>query len=250
MKPHRGRTVSAINEFVESQKAQAAEDGIPTELTAWFFNSEVTPSLTRTPINQVPPLTVEGYRTGGTTALCDAVGEALNAISRQEETSGTAIKPKIVVAIVTDGEENDSKRFKKSQILEMISRLEAKQNYTVVYLGANVDAWSESSTIGVAKGNTSAYNVEHIGEAMRDLGMRTRTLARSADYSTKNMYGGGNDDKSAQFDVQPVGDVFAPVVSADKSPNERFNPRDVAILGGDPHYKGNQNARRHRIRSN
>ncbi len=76
----------------------------------------------------------------GDTPLLDAVGTVL---TRYEELgSGT------ILMIITDGQENSSKVWKKDAIQALIKKRE-ERGWKVLYLGANVDEFHEARSLGV-----------------------------------------------------------------------------------------------------
>ena len=82
----------------------------------------------------------------GGTPLLDAVGETL---TRYAAKCGEAT----TVVIITDGEENESRSWKKGAVQDLIKAREAA-GWRVLYLGANVDAFAEAGALGVSRATT------------------------------------------------------------------------------------------------
>ena len=59
--------------------------------------------------------------------------------------------------IITDGMENSSHEFTKAKIKEMISDRQEKASWDFVYLGANIDAAKEATSIGIDGSNAVKY---------------------------------------------------------------------------------------------
>lgn len=89
------------------------------------------------------------------TPLLDAVGETLTRL-RQELSSKT------VVMIITDGQENASKRWTKEKVKTLVEDLSGR-GWKFLYLGANVDQFSEAGSLGIAPGAAAAYAPTSIG---------------------------------------------------------------------------------------
>ena len=88
------------------------------------------------------------------TALFDAIGKTLQLMTSLDP-------PKVLVAILTDGQENDSQEFKeKKAILELIKACEGK-GWQFVYLASGPDAMS-----GQSFGISASFRASHSAEGM------------------------------------------------------------------------------------
>jgi uncharacterized protein YegL len=127
-------------------------------LTAVTFDTQVKTLFTDVPLAEVPQLDSSNYRPGGNTALYDALGVSLDeltsAIRQEDHPYGT---DRALVIVMTDGQENSSRRFTKQQVSDGIKSREAAGNWTFVYLGADQDAWAASEGLGFAAGNVAGY---------------------------------------------------------------------------------------------
>jgi hypothetical protein len=91
----------------------------------------------------------------GGTALLDAVGNAITEVGAKLADLPENRRPGyVMVLIVTDGLENSSKEYKKSQVKEMITHQQDKYGWKFTYLGANQDAFAEASSIGISAQST------------------------------------------------------------------------------------------------
>jgi Mg-chelatase subunit ChlD len=103
---------------------------------------------------EVKPLTAEDYQPRGGTPLLDAIGKTLAELDNDWK----AEQPeRAILVIVTDGQENESREYKKAQIKEMIESRQASGKWAIVYLGANVDAFAEGASMGIAMANSAGY---------------------------------------------------------------------------------------------
>ena len=94
--------------------------------------------LRNRPIAEARMLTAKDYRPNGCTPLYDAVGETLTDLEAVAETHDDAVAS---VTIITDGEENSSRRYSGSDVAKIISRLKEKGwNFNII--GANIDVES------------------------------------------------------------------------------------------------------------
>ena len=102
----------------------------------------------------------------GMTALLDAVGRAINETGERLKNLAEDDRPGLVVfVIVTDGLENSSHEFKKSQIKEMITRQQEIYHWQLTFLGANQDAFAEANALGIAASATVNYVSGKLAEA-------------------------------------------------------------------------------------
>ena len=148
---------------------------------------------------EVPDLSQATFAPSGGTPLLDAVGRHINELGNVLRSMPEQQRPsKVIVVIMTDGQENQSREFtSKAQIAEMIKRQEDEFSWTFVYMGANVDAFGESSAFGVSAKNAVAYTSSKRGTsvayaaASRGL-LRARGLSSGASLNAQGFYGASN----------------------------------------------------------
>jgi len=139
----------AINAFVKEQ-LNNCDDGSTFSL-AMFSNTAKT-LIMDVPIKDFTPLTEKDYNPGGCTALNDAVCETIDKVLASK-------KPKHkVLLIMTDGEENSSRKFSTKDTRKKIELVESKYDWKVIYMGANVDAFHECSKMNINHNRCSSYD--------------------------------------------------------------------------------------------
>lgn len=95
----------------------------------------------------------------GGTALLDAVGRSINETGTWLRNMRESERPsKVLFIIVTDGDENSSHEFTKAKVKEMITEQEARWNWEFMFLGANIDAFSEAQSLGIRAQGTQYLN--------------------------------------------------------------------------------------------
>lgn len=157
----RGEAQPAINAFIKDQ----ANDGTDTTFTLVEFNTLVNTIHNRVKLDKdnVPEYVL---RPRGMTALYDAIGQTVDKVGDSLAAMNEADRPnKVVVMIMTDGEENDSKEFTASKVKEMVQHQESVYNWKFIYLGANQDAFAVGNTIGTSVVRTSNYDVQNFAGA-------------------------------------------------------------------------------------
>lgn len=131
----------------------------------------------------VPKMTEKTYVPNGNTPLFDAIGKAITETAQVEA-------DRYVVVILSDGAENSSREWTQASVRELIQAKEAQDNWTIVYLGANQDAFLTGQMIGTSVGNTMSYAQTSGGVAatMDSLSGATVTALRSASGSTQSFF--------------------------------------------------------------
>lgn len=152
-------TISGFNYFLKEQKAA----GDNASFTLVQFDSESTDVVHEArPVRDVPDLNQDTYQPRGSTPLLDALGGTINSTGKTLAGIPEANRPdKVVFVIITDGEENASHKFTKTQVKEMIDHQTEKYKWQFVYLGANQDAFAEAGAVGIAMANAANYAPFH-----------------------------------------------------------------------------------------
>lgn len=149
-----GDTIGGFNGFIESQKAL---DGKAT-LTTVLFDTSWKTLHDGVDISEVKPMTTAEYYAGGGTAMLDAIGETINRVQDRHDELGNEKPDSVLFVITTDGEENSSRKFKKSDIEKMIKHQTNGHGWKFMFLGANMDAVKEAESIGINKDWAANYS--------------------------------------------------------------------------------------------
>ena len=83
------------------------------------------------------------------------IGRALN--EQGQRIKGENWAEKVIVCILTDGQENSSSEFTRDQIKTMIEHAE-KHGWSFVFLAANQDAFATGAQIGIAAAHTASFD--------------------------------------------------------------------------------------------
>lgn len=148
-----GDTIGGFNGFIESQKAL---DG-KASLTTVLFDSSWRILHNGIDLHEVKPMTTADYVAGGMTAMLDAIGETINRVQDRHDELGEEKPENVLFVITTDGEENSSRKFTKSQIEKMIKHQTNGHGWKFMFLGANMDAVKEASSIGISSDWSTNY---------------------------------------------------------------------------------------------
>lgn len=162
-------TVGGFNHFIAQQKQEPGE----AIVTLVLFNHEYQAVYNARPLTQVEPLTVKEYNPGGNTALLDAIGRGVHDLGQKLAAMNENDRPgKVVVVIMTDGQENASREYRREQIKRIVEEQTNKYSWSFLFLGANVDAFAEAGGIGVAAKHTMNFtaSADGVRHSMRVIG--------------------------------------------------------------------------------
>lgn len=133
----------------------------------------------------------------GGTALYDALGQTVVRLGEKFAALEEDKRPgKVLVIVVTDGQENSSTEYRGSvgaaTIKEMVERQQNEFHWNFVFLGANIDSFAVAGAFGIPSSHTMDFAASSVGVS----GL-TRSLA---DYTTA--YRGGEDAQFTDEDRQ------------------------------------------------
>jgi Mg-chelatase subunit ChlD len=131
--------IGGYNSLIEETK-KLEEDILVTTV---LFNNDVTFIEERTRIEDVSIMDEEKYRTGGSTALLDAIGLTIDHLDDEKEKS-----QKVLFYITTDGMENSSHEYSYKMIKKMIEHKQ-KENWTFNFLASEIDEKEVGFNLGI-----------------------------------------------------------------------------------------------------
>ena len=140
-------TIGGYNGYINDFKNKNVK------ITTILFDDKYEILTKRKNVSDVPKLTEEKYFVRGCTALLDALGESIKFMENEKA-------EKVMFIITTDGYENASHRYSKEQIKEMIK---GHKEWEFMYIGADIDSYSEGQSIGINKENIANYRKDKKG---------------------------------------------------------------------------------------
>lgn len=147
----RKSALDGLNETINGI-IQDGDLGGETDVTVVLFDNEIEVVLENVPSNMMTKFTEEDYIPRGTTALYDAIMQAVNSIADADETDDTGY----LVTVISDGHENASKT-PQSEISSLIKQLEGQGNWTFNFMLANQDIHQFVATMGATLGNVASF---------------------------------------------------------------------------------------------
>ena len=143
-------TIGGYNSYINEQKKNNAK------VTTILFDDKYEMLTKREDIKNIKKLTNKEYYVRGCTALLDAIGNTFNFMDKDKAN-------KVMFVISTDGMENASKEFTRAKIKEMI---QGHKDWEFIYIGADIDSYSEGQSIGIDSKNISNYRKDKKGVSM------------------------------------------------------------------------------------
>lgn len=134
-------------------------------------------------LSGVPDLTKQNYVPGGGTALLDAIGRTVSAVEAKGEKYD-----KVLTVILTDGQENSSREFNLAKIKELIEKKEGEGNWTFVFLGADLSAFTAGDSMGINLSNSVTFNQQNVRAAYANTAHATMAFSASVDGRTSDFY--------------------------------------------------------------
>jgi Mg-chelatase subunit ChlD len=153
-----GVTINGVNEQIQKIKEAGKSKIVETFVSFVTFNSngQTKFRVFNQPVDSLKEITAADYKPNGLTAMYDAVGETFDkylAETKHEDKNTTYL-----VVIVSDGEENDSKKYLAKDVAEKIQALQVTGRWTISYMGANQDLSKVSKDLGISLGNMAKYS--------------------------------------------------------------------------------------------
>jgi len=156
----RDDTIGGFNSFLEEQKA--APGSARVSLVQFDDKYEVVYECRD--VQDAPPLTPQTFVPRGSTALLDAIGRTMTATGVRLAALPEAERPeKVLLVVMTDGQENASLEFTGSQIFDMITHQRKNYSWEVAFIGANQDAVVTGASYGLPASNALDYDATPVG---------------------------------------------------------------------------------------
>lgn len=150
-------TIEGFNTFLRAHQAE----GTNVRITLVKFNHEYMLAFEEKKIKKKYFLNEANFVPNGTTALLDAIGSTIKSVDARIEKH--AVKPGVIIAIITDGHENSSRFYTQNDIKKTIKKRIDKNNWNFMYLGANQDAIFEGNRLGISSDYSHNFKASKVG---------------------------------------------------------------------------------------
>jgi Mg-chelatase subunit ChlD len=162
MESIRDDTIGGFNAFLNEQKQQPSK----ATITLVQFDDQDPYEVIHQvkTVQEVSELTRETYVPRASTPLLDAIGRGINDLEKCISDMKEDDRPsKVVFVVITDGQENASREFRRDQILKMINEKEKQNNWQFVFLSADLDAINDAMDQGFQAKAAMAFDQTGVG---------------------------------------------------------------------------------------
>ena len=173
MDPYVDTVKQSVCLFLEEQQKVR---GVASLMLA-HFNDDFTKVIDHAPIKNIKCSTFNNeYRTTGGTALIDAIFKSIHDMENNLISKKPDPQEKIVMAFMTDGEENMSKKSAKD--LSALIREKINAGWNFMLLGADKKTLEVADEYGIARDCTAVYSIENPKAAIQLLSDKLKEVRR------------------------------------------------------------------------
>jgi uncharacterized protein YegL len=199
MESVRKAAIDGFNEFLRDQQASPGQ----ARLTLVLFDDRIEIPIECMPVSEIQPLTRDGFVPRGSTALLDAIGGTIDQlVSRIKATPEENRPGHVAVAIMTDGEENSSRRFTWHAVSERIAHQTEKYGWDFLFLGAGPDAIATAGRMSIGAHSSANYMSDDLGQAAA-----SKSLSRKIS-SSRSMKAGDATPEQVEDFAAPLADIL------------------------------------------
>lgn len=155
--------IGGYNTFINEQKKLGN-----AKVSVVRFDDRVEVIHDNVDIHTIPDATVDTFAPRGSTALLDSIKYTVDLANKY--INSQINKPsKVMIVILTDGEENSSRECTRKDIFEIIREHEDKFNWEFIFLAANQDAIKTGSDMGMKATNCMDFSNEKTPQVFRSV---------------------------------------------------------------------------------
>lgn len=202
-------TIGAVNTYLmEARSDHALSEASISILT---FDSQSIDIVRHGTVRSLRDLTRDDFVPRGLTPLYDAIGRGVEQISAN---MGPGKNERGILVVITDGEENSSRKHNHSSISELLQSKQA-EGWLVVFLGADLSTAQQGTKLGLNAGLVACATFSEAGmaSAMRSVSGHSVAYAATQDFGDyasnasfseaerAEMASGEKDDPSTQIKI-------------------------------------------------
>jgi uncharacterized protein YegL len=153
-------TIGGFNGMIQKQRQMEGEVRVSTML----FDDRFDVIHDRLPIESISPLSEREYYVRGSTALLDAIGRSIRHIRKVRDRQAEPERMnKVLFVITTDGMENASREFSADYVKLLVERMQEKEQWEFLFLGANIDAIAVAEQVGIRADRSANFHADKKG---------------------------------------------------------------------------------------
>lgn len=166
-----------IREFIQDSimTIQEGQVDLTTIITEFSSCGRFDTLLNSNLLCDLNPGLADRYHPGGMTALFDAIGLSFKQVPKKQDG--------VLVTIITDGMENDSRRYSLEHIKALIDKKKNKKNpWIITFIGTSEsDLRASALAMGISDGNVLQYSGSRRGvQASIQTGVRMKKAYRKS----------------------------------------------------------------------
>ena len=139
--------IGGFNTFLQAQQ----DDVAPSRMTLVLFDDQYEVPHASVPVAEIPALNAHTFVPRGSTALLDAIGRSIRDLEKRLLNLPKAELPdKVIIAILTDGEENSSREWTYARLSDLIQVCRDQRKWEFLFIAANQDAIASAGRISIA----------------------------------------------------------------------------------------------------
>lgn len=135
--------IDGFNDFIDGQKNVPGD----AEITLCLFDGSLEYPMSGVPLQSAGHLDRHSYMLGGSTALLDAIGKTMGEMMIRHSSNGHP--ERVIMVILTDGQDNASREYRAPIIKDMVERAKAFYKWEFIIIGVGVNAEEIAQEIGV-----------------------------------------------------------------------------------------------------
>lgn len=147
----------SLNNVIKDQVATGKE------ILVWFSTFDDKYKMVHQNINaKNVTITRDQIEPRGMTALYDAMKNTITSVG--EDLAAMTDRPgKVIMVILTDGEENASINATRSEVMDMVKEQQEKYSWEFMFLGANQDAIGNGAALGIGQNASCDFDYSELG---------------------------------------------------------------------------------------
>lgn len=161
-------TIEAFNGYLSG--LQAEPDAAITFTFLQFDSGSLDKVCVAIPVKDAVPLTAQSYQPRGGTPLIDAAVKTIRAV--ETSLGSRDDKPKVIICIQTDGEENESREHTWEELRGLVTA-KTTEGWQFNFMGAGIDGYVQAQKMGIMAESAVSYD-------SRDLRATRASFAASA----------------------------------------------------------------------
>jgi VWA domain containing CoxE-like protein len=147
----RAATIESVNAYLA--KSRADENLKDADFELAIFDTEAYQTIRAGKLAGVKDISRDDFEPRGGTPLLDAVGRGIDGLDKR------AVDDKAVLVIVTDGEENSSRKHSDESIKALLDNRQEK-GWLVIFLGAGLNSARQGMRMGVVSANVASIALD------------------------------------------------------------------------------------------